>query len=1140
METANRLVAPRLGDRQQGAALLGYMLALVLLTASLLLHQLNTRSSDQLARDQKTLAAMVAAKKALLGYAVTFPDHDTSPPVDGPGYLPCPDISNNGVAGGSCSFAGATTMGRYPYITLRAGDLVDSSGERLWLVISENFRYGSSKTIPLNSDAVADLTVDADDEVVAVILSPGPAIGNQSRITANQNNPAHYLEAENADGDTVFTSTGADPFNDLILPITHAEWRVAVERRVLAEAEQILQRYYTDRGRYPWPQAFAQSKVAPVSVGGEATGGSATTLTDTTLSPNFQSLSVTAGDLVHNLTDQSLGVVASVSGDTVTLASPGLTGGTDNIFILNDSYRVYRLGTRAATSGSGALTLEDTGTNFLTLNVAIGDMLDDITDGSSGRISAITSTTLTVESLTGGSNAFADLDTYVIRVSDGPIAGKSSGWIASPSPECTGTYRLTDTDTNFIRAGVQSGDLVVNLSSGVVGRIQEDLSGTATAGSAGFGLVDDTKGDFSSQGVAVGDVVQNVSDGSSGAVTATGVTLTVGGLTGGTNNAFAVGDRYRIPDNVQANQLDCIDFFTIEDIYAGAAFGTPDSYMIPRYNAHTSDYYTKGANQGNKGLLPISDDNDWAHATPTVGWAITGGLPTSTPSAADSARYVAELQGYAQTPPHDLTVNGACEWTEIERARCVGKYTETDYLSGTATANGGLSGTATTGSSGLSLIDSVKGDFATHAVAVGDTVTNLTTGASGTVTAVGTTLTVGSLTGGSSGDFTVGDSYAVSLATATTGGLSLADSARGDFSNYGVRVGDKVENLTDGSVGVLRSVGATLIAANLTGGTGAFSTGDSYRIHLATEDLYRTGVAKTAGFASSWWLLDYSGIDFTAEGVAVGDVVVNTDQDTAGIVDFVNSGALPASLRVSSLDSLADPPVSGPHQFGVGDRYRIHRNFIDQRTHLVDFALDDSASISFATSDGNKVRSLSFEAPGDAANFPVTTRPMVVVQDVDATATVVLGQTEIAISAGTATGWLDVTGIHTDMLASTAPGAGAEEISQWFVDNRWQDYVYYAVADDQLPDPTTTTIPLSLARGGNLLYNDVDLAVLTTGDEATNQDRVSGSTCALGQPAFICDYLEGDNADGDTDNVLERRTLSGEFNDQIRWLRSPP
>ena len=70
-------------SRQSGAALLVFAAVLVLISASVLLDRLSNRVQVNTAREQNTAAALMEAKAALIGWAVTHPGE--------PGRLPWPD-----------------------------------------------------------------------------------------------------------------------------------------------------------------------------------------------------------------------------------------------------------------------------------------------------------------------------------------------------------------------------------------------------------------------------------------------------------------------------------------------------------------------------------------------------------------------------------------------------------------------------------------------------------------------------------------------------------------------------------------------------------------------------------------------------------------------------------------------------------------------------------------------------------------------------------------------------------------------------------------------------------------------------------------------------------------------------------------
>ena len=145
--------------------------------------------------------ALATAREALIAHA-------TSRPLDeivGPGYLPCPDLDDDGWAESTCgSMTGETgqwqRLGRLPWKTLGLPDLRDAFGERLWYAVSSKHKGLLNCTVsPACLDmspeaALGTITVrDAAGTVihdgtsaspyepgkggaVAVIFAPGPAL----------------------------------------------------------------------------------------------------------------------------------------------------------------------------------------------------------------------------------------------------------------------------------------------------------------------------------------------------------------------------------------------------------------------------------------------------------------------------------------------------------------------------------------------------------------------------------------------------------------------------------------------------------------------------------------------------------------------------------------------------------------------------------------------------------------------------------------------------------------------------------------------------------------------------------------------------------------------------------------------------
>ena len=245
--------SPATLNTQTGSALLAMMLVFVVSASFVLVSKLNS-SVQQFSRQGSSLSELNEAKNALIAYAVNYPEVSGNP-NGAPGTLPCPDINNNGSAGANCSFP-ATAIGRFPYATLETHRARDYSGEELWYIVADNFR--TPQVAAINSDTAGNLNVDGTNDIVAVLIAPGPALAGQTRASAaNQLDDANYLEGDNANADVNFVSRAAGQFNDTVVIITRQELMQAVEKRVLGEVSQSLAAHQTSNAAYPWLSPFA-------------------------------------------------------------------------------------------------------------------------------------------------------------------------------------------------------------------------------------------------------------------------------------------------------------------------------------------------------------------------------------------------------------------------------------------------------------------------------------------------------------------------------------------------------------------------------------------------------------------------------------------------------------------------------------------------------------------------------------------------------------------------------------------------------------------------------------------------------------------------------------------------------------------
>jgi hypothetical protein len=812
--------------REAGAALLAFMLVVVVGASFILVSSLNA-NVRQYVRKEASTRALSEAKAALIGYAINYPE---THPGEGPGYLPCPDISNNGSAGGSCSLAGGTTIGRLPWKTLETTELRDEVGERLWYAVSDNYKNNPKNLPRLNSEAPGNFTVDGRSDIVAVIFAPGPPVASQDRAAAPLD-VTNYLEDDNANGDTYFVSRGPGEFNDQLVLITRAELMGIVEQRVINQIRTVLKKYYGTYGAYPWMTPFADPKASFQGLRGTHNGGdNSTTLDDST--ENFNDWGVQPGDTVINVTDGSMGAVSAVSANSLSVSS--LLLGTDNDFDNGDVYAVITrsnsgLLTGLATSGSSGLTLNDSGKDFDQVGISTGDIVEDITDGSSGMVNAVSSTQLTVESLTGGTNnAFAAGDSYQIRSN----------------------------------------------------------RGVATSGSSGLAL-EDTGKDFSAMGLKAGDLVVDITDGSSGRVSAvTATTLTLDSMYHGTNNAFSSGDYYYIPrfNTDDATREGLLSFheagkdfstgFTMDwDITqangATYALGSAATYLQSQYTSALQNFAE--ASGGTTGTITVA---------PTDGsciWVVEQVVDCR-------GIYKDKLVEGVTTSGSNTTIltdsNAAFTTEGIKRGDVVDNYDdETSAVYGTATA----------GSSGTTLVDT--GTNFSGLVQYNYLINNYTQATNlgiskveGVVTRImdTNTIEVSPFPNEPAIQFNPGDSYAIlkpdrtvitfvysatqantrQLSTALSGGSPDLDAGEYyrirpaasrfsgqatsqccghtafrdtgvNFSGMGVKVGDVVHNLTDASYGLITSISGDWIymTSGMYGGTNNnWDTNDNFEI----------------------------------------------------------------------------------------------------------------------------------------------------------------------------------------------------------------------------------------------------------------------------------------------------------------------
>ncbi len=224
---------------ENGYIVIFLALSLVIMTM-LALNLTDTPLSSQQAKYRYTdaqIERLEAAKQQLLAFAALTPvlyatdangtltDNEKIP---GPGYLPCPDLNQDGTQEPDCG--GTATA---PYVTgqlpiknttrsFTFDPLATSGSIAIQYTVSDPFVYQSNRYntaenpsiyTPLNSDTLntlPTLSINGQSGFIVVLLLPGQ---DGSIAAANQNTPS-------------FTTVNND---DLILGITTAEWQTAAQ-----------------------------------------------------------------------------------------------------------------------------------------------------------------------------------------------------------------------------------------------------------------------------------------------------------------------------------------------------------------------------------------------------------------------------------------------------------------------------------------------------------------------------------------------------------------------------------------------------------------------------------------------------------------------------------------------------------------------------------------------------------------------------------------------------------------------------------------------------------------------------------------------------------------------------------------------
>lgn len=227
-------------DNNRGAAILIFVTIVLLAATTLLVAELSVNDRQSL-RTSDTADALGAARQALVGYAL----NQTIP-----GTLPCPDATGDGLqnaAGANCQ----QQLGLLPTRTLNLPQLTDGTGANLWYAVSLN--YVGLAAASKNSSIATTVVLD-NRSVAAVVIAPGAPINAQGR---RQLVVSDFLEGVNADANLDdYQSAVSDIQNDRVLGLDAGQYWPIIEKRVLAEASLLLNRYRIACNEYPWAANF--------------------------------------------------------------------------------------------------------------------------------------------------------------------------------------------------------------------------------------------------------------------------------------------------------------------------------------------------------------------------------------------------------------------------------------------------------------------------------------------------------------------------------------------------------------------------------------------------------------------------------------------------------------------------------------------------------------------------------------------------------------------------------------------------------------------------------------------------------------------------------------------------------------------
>ena len=374
--------------RQFGVALLAFTTVLVVVAASTLVESLNdatdnSGTSSDLRDALETDESLVEARAALIAWTVAHQDR--------PGSLPYPTRDPAAVSlQPGCTVGPQHLLGRLPEdggsppcpgvatVALNV-TLEDAADEKLWYAVSRNLVMGGGgghlnpglrNAAPFPWISVCDGDGNLiSDRVAAVIIAPGEVLDGQTR-GAGAPDAQDYLDSYAVAGHT-YKNWDSDGLPDA-------------------------------------PGCAAQGEDFIRVAGGDGDVF------------NDRLAYITVDELVELVNQRVVGEVANV------LENYEATYGAYPWLGPFQSDPIRASGT--AQSGSGATVLIDSTTDLIAAGVSVNDTIRNMTDGSIGAVTAVSTNQVTFSALgSGSSNAFGSGDEYEIQPAFRAVVGAREG-----------------------------------------------------------------------------------------------------------------------------------------------------------------------------------------------------------------------------------------------------------------------------------------------------------------------------------------------------------------------------------------------------------------------------------------------------------------------------------------------------------------------------------------------------------------------------------------------------------------------------------------------------------------------------------------------------------------------------------------